>query len=226
MAAKRPKPGSRSDRSSTGRGVARVPAGEPVAPKRRGATTSGGPGILTVVAVVDGQTRETTGNDALKRLPEFLRQPKASVWVDLSGPSREQVEQVGGALGLHPLVIEDVLEGNQRAKIEITDGIVHIVLFHLDYDAELTASELDIVLGLGSCSPPTMRRGSRGRPTTCAPASSRSCATVRTTCCGPWPTTSSTGTSRSRTAWVMPSTRSRTRWSETPSPRRSSGCSR
>ena len=118
-------------------------------PKRRGATTSGGPGILTVVEIVDGHASETTGEEALTRLPEALRQPAASVWVDLSGPSPAQVEQVGTALGLHPLVVEDVLEGNQRAKIEITEGIVHIVLFYLDYDAILTASELDIVLGLG-----------------------------------------------------------------------------
>ncbi len=122
------------------------------------------------------------------------------MWVDLSGPSREQVEEVGAALGLHPLVVEDVLEGNQRAKIEITDGIVHIVLFYLDYDAELTASELDIVLGRASSSPPTIRRGSRARRITSAPASSRSCATGRTTCCGRSPTTSSMATSRSRTA--------------------------
>jgi magnesium transporter len=149
MAAKRTNRGSRSKPTVTEPISAAILAGEPVAPRRRGATTSGGPGVLTVVAVIDGQTRETSGADALKRLPELMRRPNASVWVDLSGPSQEQVEEVGAALGLHPLVVEDVLEGNQRAKIEITDGIVHIVLFYLDYDAELTASELDIVLGLG-----------------------------------------------------------------------------
>ena len=50
---------------------------------------------------------------------------------------------------LHPLIVEDVLEGNQRAKIETTDGIVHIVLFHLSYAEDVIASELDIVLGQG-----------------------------------------------------------------------------
>jgi magnesium transporter len=149
MAARPPKRGSPSEPAVTDPVVAQLLGGQPVISKRRGAITSGGPGTLTVVAVVDGLTRETTGKEALTRLPEFLRQPNANVWVDLSGPSQEQVEQVGTALGLHPLVVEDVLEGNQRAKIEITDGIVHIVLFYLDYDAELIASELDIVLGLG-----------------------------------------------------------------------------
>ncbi len=149
MAAKPPNRGSRSEPTVTDPVAGPILAGEQVTPRRRDATASGGPGVLTVVAVIDGQTRETTGDEALRRLPELLRRPDASVWVDLSGPSREQVEQVGAALGIHPLVVEDVLEGNQRAKIEITDGIVHIVLFYLDYDAELTASELDIVLGLG-----------------------------------------------------------------------------
>jgi magnesium transporter len=149
MAAKRPSRGSLSDREVTGPTGIVPPIGEPVSPRRRGATGTSGPGTLTVVAVVGGESHEATGDEALRRLPEYRRQPNASVWVDLSGPSNEQVEQVGAALGLHPLVVEDVLEGNQRAKIEITDGIVHIVLFHLDYDAILTAVELDIVLGPG-----------------------------------------------------------------------------
>ena len=42
-----------------------------------------------------------------------------------------------------------MLEGNQRAKIETTEGIVHIVLFHLSYGDVVVASELDIVLGQG-----------------------------------------------------------------------------
>jgi len=149
MAAKRPSRGSLSSPNATDPIAGAILAGEPVSPRRRGATASGGPGVLTIVAVIDGHAREFSGDEALRRLPDLLRQPDASLWVDLAGPSRDHVEQVGVALGLHPLVVEDVLEGNQRAKIEITDGIVHIVLFHLDYDAVLTASELDIVLGLG-----------------------------------------------------------------------------
>ena len=42
-----------------------------------------------------------------------------------------------------------MLEGNQRAKIETTDGVIHVVLFHLTYDEKVATSELDIVLGPG-----------------------------------------------------------------------------
>ena len=71
------------------------------------------------------------------------------MWVDLIAPTQTQMQQVAAALSLHPLIVEDILEGNQRAKIETTDGIVHIVLFHLNYGESVVASELDIVLGLG-----------------------------------------------------------------------------
>ncbi len=99
--------------------------------------------------MVDGALRELEGDGALKALPGLLRQPEAAVWIDLSGPSPSQVEAIGSALGLHPLIVEDILEGNQRAKIETTDGVVHIVLFALDRAETIAINEIDLVLGLG-----------------------------------------------------------------------------
>ncbi len=138
-------PASSSDRS-TGR------AGEPVA-RRRYPTSSGASGgasgRVRVAAMVDGALRESEGETALGGLPALLAMPDAAVWVDLSGPTPEQVEAVGATLGLHQLIIEDVLEGNQRAKIETTDGVIHIVLFALDRSQRVVINEIDIVLGLG-----------------------------------------------------------------------------
>ncbi len=99
--------------------------------------------------MVDGSLRELGGDVGLKALPELLAREDAVVWVDMAGPSPEQVEAVGSVLGLHPLIVEDVLEGNQRAKIETTDGVVHVVLFALDRDRSVTINEVDLVLGLG-----------------------------------------------------------------------------
>ena len=84
-----------------------------------------------------------------RSFPSWSSKTDCSAWVDLVAPTPHQAQQVGEALGLHPLIIEDVLEGNQRAKIETTEGIVHIVLFHLNYGDVVVASELDIVLGKG-----------------------------------------------------------------------------
>ena len=122
-------------------------------PSRRGdaaATTSGGPGVLTVTAVVDGKTSETSGAEALKRLPELLRHPKASVWVDLSGPSREQVEEVGAALGLHPARSSRTSSratSGRRSRSPTASSTSSCSTSTTT--RELTASELDIVLGLG-----------------------------------------------------------------------------
>ena len=52
------------------------------------------------------------------------------------------------ALGLHPLIAEDIAERNQRSKVETFDqDVVHVVLFVLEYSGEATASEVDFVLG-------------------------------------------------------------------------------
>jgi magnesium transporter len=124
------------------------PAGEPVA-RRRSPTSSEGPGHITVVGRLDGRFRELDDDAAIEALPRMLEEPEPCVWVDLAGPSPERVETVARVLGLHPLIVEDVLEGNQRAKIETTDGLVHIVLFALDRDSSHVANEIDLVLSRG-----------------------------------------------------------------------------
>jgi magnesium transporter len=118
---------------------------------RRYATAGVGNAIghIRVAAIVDGKLHETEGDAAIKGLPALLARPDAAVWVDMAGPSPAQVESVGATLGLHALIIEDVLEGNQRAKIETTDGVIHIVLFALDRNERVAINEVDIVLGLG-----------------------------------------------------------------------------
>jgi magnesium transporter len=107
------------------------------------------PGAIRVAVVVGETVQESEGAEALVGLTELLRQPGAAVWVDLTAPEPQHAKAVGVALALHPLIVEDVLEGNQRAKIETTDGVIHVVLFHLTYDEKVATSELDIVLGPG-----------------------------------------------------------------------------
>ncbi len=142
MASTRPNPASPSDDGST--------VAIDVEVRRAGALSRRDvPGIIRV-AVLDGDTvREAEGPTALAGVADRLGQSGAAVWIDLTAPSAAQAREVGQILALHPLIVEDVLEGNQRAKIESTDGVVHVVLFHLDYGDAVIASELDIVLGSG-----------------------------------------------------------------------------
>jgi magnesium transporter len=134
-------PASSSDRVTGG-------PGEPMT-RRHAPVSSGSPGRIRIVALTGETLSETEGDRALAALPGHLDDPKTTIWVDMTDPSPDQVEAIGPALKLHPLIIEDVLEGNQRAKIETTNGVVHLVLFALTHGKRFVASEIDLVLGLG-----------------------------------------------------------------------------
>jgi magnesium transporter len=73
--------------------------------------------------------------------------PTARLWVDVTHGDQGLLDDLAGTLGIHFLVAEDILERNQRAKIERTGDALHIVMFGLIYDGELEATEVDIVLG-------------------------------------------------------------------------------
>jgi magnesium transporter len=80
-------------------------------------------------------------------LPGILAEPDTRIWVDAIDPSSEHVRPIADALGLHPLIAEDIVERNQRAKVETFDDIVHIVLFELSYRGDVQTAEIDLVLG-------------------------------------------------------------------------------
>lgn len=73
----------------------------------------------------------------------------ASLWVDVTAPDQATLAGLADCLGLHPLVVEDILERNQRAKIERTADQLHLVAFQLRYESGLLSSEIDLVLGHG-----------------------------------------------------------------------------
>jgi magnesium transporter len=92
----------------------------------------------------DGDHRTLTGLDALRHA---VGESSARHWVDLADPSPALLDAVAAELGLHPLIAEDILERNQRPKLELTDGFAHLVVFAVDWERELLVDEIDIVLG-------------------------------------------------------------------------------
>jgi magnesium transporter len=49
---------------------------------------------------------------------EYLEEPDTVVWVDLCGPSKEQLHELAGELSLHELAVEDALSPHQRPKLD------------------------------------------------------------------------------------------------------------
>ena len=92
----------------------------------------------------DGEHRPLSG---LAALQHAVGESSARHWVDLTDPSPALLAAVAGELGLHPLIAEDILERNQRPKLELTDGFAHLVVFAVAWERELLVDEIDIVLG-------------------------------------------------------------------------------
>ena len=85
---------------------------------------------------------------SIEELPGALAAPKGAVWIDLVDPSRDELDKLAEILDLHHLIVEDILERNERAKIVVSDESVHIVMFSLALVAtHLEESEIDFVLG-------------------------------------------------------------------------------
>jgi magnesium transporter len=57
-------------------------------------------------------------------------------WIDLEGPTDEDLKAVAEHVKLHPLTLEDAKTFSQRPKIEDYDDYVYMVVFGVDQDAQ------------------------------------------------------------------------------------------
>lgn len=71
-------------------------------------------------------------------------------WIDVEGlHDAAKIQEVGKTLNLHPLVIEDILNVEQRPKMEEYDGYIYVVLkmFHLKGESgEIVPEQVSIIL--------------------------------------------------------------------------------
>jgi magnesium transporter len=77
---------------------------------------------------------------------DLLAEPNTLVWVDLCGPSIEQLHELADELGLHELAVEDALSPHQRPKLDHYDShlflSVHAVRVESE-SGELAESEVN-----------------------------------------------------------------------------------
>ena len=85
----------------------------------------------------------------IEDLAQLIHAKGSRTWIDLTYPRPELVQATARQLGLHPLVAEDIIESNERAKVQLVGDVIHVVSFVLERTGEVEAHEVDFVLGRG-----------------------------------------------------------------------------
>jgi magnesium transporter len=82
------------------------------------------------------------------------------LWIGLKDPTREEFDEVNTELALHPLAVEDAVNGRQRTKVELYDDTVFVVLKPLRYIDRTSDIETgEVMVFVGDRFVVTVRRG-------------------------------------------------------------------
>jgi len=80
----------------------------------------------------------------------FKEKPTVT-WINVDGVHQvDIIEKVGKHFGLHPLVLEDIVNTGQRPKMEDFEDYIFIVLkmlYHSEKDDEIKAEQISLILG-------------------------------------------------------------------------------
>ncbi len=120
------------------------------------------PGTLVHIGEKKAETLKITVMDydeahfqekEIKTIEEcFLFKDKPTVtWINIDGLHQvEIIEKLGECYGLHPLVLEDILNTDQRPKMEDYGEYLYIVLRMLNYNdksSEIESEQVSLILG-------------------------------------------------------------------------------
>jgi magnesium transporter len=88
--------------------------------------------------------------DSVSELTHYIEKDTVS-WLNVSGLHKpEIIDKIGDEYDIHSLTLEDILNTEQRPKVEIYDDYVFIVLKMLQYNdqkKELDAEQVSLILG-------------------------------------------------------------------------------
>ena len=113
-------PSSTSGVADQGDSAAALAATAPAAQAPAGAA-----GVVKLAVLENGVCREWDGDDAMVELPKELGRRQARLWIDVCGADHELKARVAAILKLHPLLVEDIAERDQLAKLEQVGDLLH-----------------------------------------------------------------------------------------------------
>ncbi|WP_321816492.1 MULTISPECIES: magnesium/cobalt transporter CorA [unclassified Paraburkholderia] len=85
----------------------------------------------------------------VETISDYLQKPECFVWVALKDPDAGEMAAMKEEFGLHALAIEDVMNGNQRPKIE-EYGNTLFAVFHtieIDGEGEIITGQVNVFAG-------------------------------------------------------------------------------
>jgi magnesium transporter len=104
---------------------------------------------ITIIDYDDKRLEEREAKKAEECFP--YRQKRSTTWINIDGiHDTELIEGVGKGFGIHPLVLEDIVNTGQRPKMEEFDDYIFVVLKMLSYDenaAQVRAEQVSLVFG-------------------------------------------------------------------------------
>jgi magnesium transporter len=89
-------------------------------------------------------------NLPLEQLAELAADPEARLWIDLEQEDAKQVAAITSWFHISHLTQEDIIEKNQRAKLDEGDGYYYLVMHSIEFEKMtdvIATPELDIVFG-------------------------------------------------------------------------------
>ena len=106
-----------------------------------------GPGVVACALYRDGQR---VRDIAVEEIGGFARRDDGIVWLGLHEPDVAVLGTIEAQLGLHELMIEDANQAHQRAKLDIYDNVLFIVLRTAQLDSEgIQYGETHLIVGKG-----------------------------------------------------------------------------
>ena len=108
------------------------------------------PPVVTLISYDQGSITEETVDPADPSVP--LRGGAGNSWLNVEGVTQvDLLRRIGDSYGLHPLVMEDIVNTDQRPKVEEYPDYLFIVVKLLDTDdmGRLTVEQVSMILGRG-----------------------------------------------------------------------------
>lgn len=105
----------------------------------------------TRITVID-YTAESLEERQVSSIQECFsyRDSKTVTWINIDGRDVDVISQIGKHFGIHPLVLEDIINTGQRPKVEDYGGYLYLVIKMIYFDEDrddLYSEQVSLVLG-------------------------------------------------------------------------------